>query len=149
RRMENLRWKLRISDRDIDGSPFRNWPRPMPDTIIGPKRRSDRPGEPIKANICEKPVAREGSLDLATAIRPSTELLDDPGGESCGRVGKRKGERLRLCPLYPLVAGLFSEPSRAGFEIGLFFGGGVANRPRITSNGQQVDMDAGQFLGMR
>src|SRR5207245_10937995 len=100
-------------------------------------------------DIREQPVASNRVFDIATAIRPGAELLDDPRGEPGRRVGERKGKRLRLCPLYPLVTGLVSEPCRTLVEIRLLLGRGIGHILLIAADRQQVEVNADQFLGTR
>ena len=49
---------------------------------------------------------RERALDVAVAVAPGAELLDDPGREPRRRVVEPVGQRLRLRALDALVAGL-------------------------------------------
>src|ERR1700730_3470924 len=145
---QDLGRELSIPGRNVDGLSIGNGPRPVPNGVIGPKRRADRAGEPIKTDIREQSVASECGFDIAAAIRPGAELLDDPRGQARGRVAERKGERLRLGALNPLVAGFVSEPYRAVVDIGLLVGSGVGQILLIAPDRQQVEVDADQLLGM-
>ena len=55
--------------------------------------------------LVEQLVLGEAALDVAVAVAPRPELLDDPRGEAGGRVLERVAERLRLGALDLLVAG--------------------------------------------
>src|SRR5262249_59264554 len=93
------------------GGRARPGPRPRLGETVGIERRADRAGEPVETNIREHLIARQRPLDVAVAIRPGAEFLDDPGGEAGGRVVEGEAQRLRLRALNPLKAGLFVEPA--------------------------------------
>src|SRR5262249_57525309 len=93
------------------GGRARPGPRPRLGETVGIERRADRAGEPVETNIREHLIARQRPLDVAVAIRPGAEFLDDPGGEAGGRVVEGEAQRVRLRALNPLIAGLFVEPA--------------------------------------
>ena len=112
RRPQDLARELCVAGGDIDRFPVRDRPGAVHARVIGPERRADRAGEPVERHVGEKVVAAHGVLDLAAAVAPGPELLDDPGGQPGRRIGEPVGERLRLGALDPLVAGLFLQPVR-------------------------------------
>src|SRR3989440_6561606 len=61
-----------------DGDLSRQRPGPVLPRIIRPERRADRAGEPVETDIREELILAEHRLDIAAAIRPGAELVDDP-----------------------------------------------------------------------
>src|SRR5262249_12460220 len=112
-----------VADRGRRRPLDRHGPTPPLAEIIGIERRANRAGEPVETNIREHLIARQRPLDVAVAIRPGAEFLDDPGGEAGGRVVEGEAQRLRLRALNPLIAGLFVEPAlelvKEGFLLGV------------------------------
>src|ERR1700759_5567104 len=78
RRLEDLARKLRIAGRYRDGLAGRQDRRAVKPRIIRPERRPDRAGKPVERDVGEHAVAGNRALDIAAAIRPRTEFLDDP-----------------------------------------------------------------------
>src|SRR5262245_19759919 len=117
-------------------------PWPVHPRVIWPERRTNRAGEPIKADIREQSIPRDHALDIAAAIRPGAELLDDPRGEAGRRVGQRKGERLRPRPLDPLISGFLLEPRREFAKVSFFLGAGVSRRLLVAAHREKVDVNA-------
>ena len=117
--------------------------------IIGIERRSDRAGEPVEADVGEHLVAGEGALDIAAAIGPGAEFLDDPGGEPGGRIGQAEAQRLRARALNRLIAGLLLEPMIELIEKDPLLGRRVLHHVRVAAHGEQIDMNADQLVGMR
>src|SRR5690606_19840989 len=74
--------------------------------VVEPRGRRDRPGDPVDHHVGEELILREAALDVAVAVAPGAELLDDPRGEPGGRVVEAVAERLRLGALDLLIAGL-------------------------------------------
>src|SRR5438270_13041681 len=93
-----------------DGDRSRQRPRPVLPHIIRPKRRADRAGEPVEADIREELILAEHRLDIAAAIRPGAELVDDPRRQPRRRVGQRITERLRPRALDSLITGALAQP---------------------------------------
>ena len=56
-------------------------------------RRADRRGEPVDGDVGEDLVFGEAPLDVAVAVAPGAELLDDPRGEPGGGVGEPERRR--------------------------------------------------------
>ena len=76
------------------------------------------------------------ALDVAAAVGPGAELLDDPRGEAGRRVGQRESQSLRPRPLDPLIPGLFFEPCGKLAEVVFLLGAGRSfdiGRGRLTS----------------
>src|SRR5438045_7402066 len=130
-----------------DGDRSRQRPGPVLPRIIRPKRRADRAGEPVEADIREELILAEHRLDIAAAIRPGAELVDDPRRQPRRRVGQRISERLRPRALDRLVAGALAQPLRELPQISLFLRSRL-RRVAFAPNRQQVHMNAEQFLGV-
>src|SRR6185295_18432813 len=97
----------------------------------------------------EQHVLGESALDVAPAIAPRPELLDDPGGQTHRRVAEPVGQRLRLRALDLHVARLLAHPVRQLLDVLLFLVGGRGWWCLVTSYGEQVDVDAGHAIGIR
>jgi hypothetical protein len=69
-------------------------------------------------------------LDGAAAIGPGAEFFGDPCRQTGRRIGQRKGERLRLGALDPLVAGLLAQPLLEVDEVSLFLLGWIGKNRR-------------------
>ena len=54
----------------------------------------DAPPEPVKRDVGKDLVLGEAALDVAVAVAPRAQLLDDPGGNSGGGVGETDRGRL-------------------------------------------------------
>jgi hypothetical protein len=54
-------------------------------------RRADRAGQPVDRDIREDLVPGEGPLDVAAAVAPRPQLLQDPRRQPGGRVGEPDG----------------------------------------------------------
>src|SRR5438094_149985 len=63
-------------------------------------RRADRPGEPVEHDVGEDLVLREAPLDVAVAVAPRPELLDDPRGQPGGRIGEPERGGLGFRPVH-------------------------------------------------
>ena len=48
---------------------------------VDPHRRADRPGQPVPGQQRADLVPGEAALDVAVAVAPGPQLLDDPGGQ--------------------------------------------------------------------
>jgi hypothetical protein len=147
-RPQDLTRELGISRGYIDGSPLGNRPGPVHARVVRPERGADRAGEPVEADIGEQPITSDHALDIAAAVGPGAELLDDPRGEARRRIGQRESQGLRPCPLDPLIPGLLFEPCGKLAEIVFLLGTGVGRRLLIAAYRQKVDVKADQLLGM-
>src|SRR5436305_9759610 len=145
RRSQNLGRKFGIAGWDGDWS--RQRPGPVLPRIIRPKRRADRAGEPVEADIREELILAEHRLDIAAAIRPGAELVDDPRRQPRRRVGQCISERLRPGALDRLVAGALAQPMRELPQISLFLRSRL-RRVAFAPNRQQVQVNAQQLVGM-
>src|SRR5262249_31967255 len=112
-------------------------------------RGGDGAGEPVDRDIGQERVAADDALDIARAIRPAPELLDNPGGEPRRRIGEGVAEGLRLRPLDVSVAALAVGPLGAALDERRFLRGGRVCRiaRRLEGAGDEVGMDAGEALG--
>jgi hypothetical protein len=150
RRTDDLARERRVAGRHVDRSPIRYRPRPVLAGVIGPERAADRTGEPVEADIRQQLVARERGLDIAVAIGPRAELLDDPRGKPDWRVRQPKGERLRARALDPLIAGFLPEPRAQLFAVGGFLRRRLAEVLRVAPDArQQVQVNAEEPVTMR
>ena len=66
--------------------------------VVGPERRVDRPGHPLRRDVRQHPVQLDRGLELAVLVRPAVELLGDPGGEPGRRIGQAYAS---VCGLVP------------------------------------------------
>src|SRR5512132_4122772 len=57
---------------------------------------ADRPGSPVDGEVGEKVVTVADRVEVAVAVGPSVELLQDPGGKPRWGVVKGVGQGLRL-----------------------------------------------------
>ena len=149
RRTQDLGRKLAIARRHVDRCALGDGPRAVHPGVIRPERRADRAGEPIEADIGQQLVLREHRSDVAAAIGPGAELLDDPGGQAGRRVRQAEGEGLRPRALDPLVA---RSPPSARWRVRP----GKRRSPRalgrrasgVAPHREQVEVDADQLVGM-
>src|ERR1700688_152847 len=102
--LEDFARELRVAgghrDRIADGQDRRA----VKAGIIGPERRTNRPGKPIKRDVGEHAVPADRALDVAIAIRPGAEFLHDPRSEAGRRIGEAEGQRLWTCALDPVIS---------------------------------------------
>ena len=117
RRPDDFAWEFRVTGRHRDRSAGRQDRRAVQAGIIGPERRSDRPGKPIERYVGEHAVPADRALDVASAIRPSAKLLHDPRRQAGRRIGETEGERLRARALDPLITGFFAHPLRKFAQV--------------------------------
>src|SRR5450755_4966463 len=54
-------------------------------------RRANRPREPVDRDVREDLVLREAPLNVAAAVAPRPELLDDPRSKPGWRIGEPEG----------------------------------------------------------
>src|SRR5205823_14582370 len=94
-------------------------------------------------DVGEDLVLGEAPLDVAVAVAPGPELLDDPRREPGWGVGEPEGGGLRFCAVYGGVGSLGRAPGRDVFEPGALLGreigrvSGEDGQPRVgTVNGQ-------------
>jgi hypothetical protein len=59
-----------------------DYPFPVMAGVVGPKRRPDRARRPIHHHRRNQVIFGESALQIAVAVTPPGELLDDPGGET-------------------------------------------------------------------
>ena len=59
-----------------------DYPFPVMAGVVGPKRRPDRARRPIHHHRRNQVLFGESALQIAVAVTPPGELLDDPGGET-------------------------------------------------------------------
>src|SRR6202035_551247 len=76
----------------------------------------DRPREPVERDVREDLVFREASFDVAVAVAPRPEFLDDPRGEPGRRVGEPERRGLGLRAVYRGVGTLGRAPGRGGLD---------------------------------
>src|SRR5262249_58789434 len=73
-------------------------------------RAADAPGDPVDHHVRQQLIFGEAALDVATAVAPGSELLDDPCREARRRVVERVGEGLGPGALDVLIASLGLNP---------------------------------------
>ena len=56
--------------------------------VVRPERGADGAGDPVEHDVGQQLVLGEAALDVAVAVAPGAELLDDPGGQPGRRVGQ-------------------------------------------------------------
>src|SRR5580704_12451445 len=140
-RTHQLRRKQRDRSRRFDSRAGLQPPRMVPRLVVQPRRRVYRLRDPVDHHVGQQLIARETLLDVAMTIAPRAELLDDPRRQSRRRIVEPVRQRLRLGPLYPLVAGL----GRAEFfqiaEKHFLFGRELGRAASFSwSNRDHVDM---------
>jgi len=77
---------------------------------VGRERRRYRLGDPVDHDVGQDLIAREGSFDVTSAIRPASILFDDPGGKAYWRVVQTKGQCLRSRLLKVFVGSFIALP---------------------------------------
>src|SRR5262249_13622317 len=108
RRLQDLLREDRAAGRDVHPEGLR-WELPgVHHLVVEPRRRRRRLRHPVEHHVGEQLVLREAPLDVAVAVAPRAELLDDPGAEPGWGVVQRVAERLRLRALDALVARLLA-----------------------------------------
>src|SRR5262249_27648461 len=89
---------------DLDeATPIRR-PPDLARLVVEARRGRDRVRDPVERDVGEELVLGEAALDVAVAVRPSAEFLDDPGRQPDRRVLEAVADRLRLRALDLLVA---------------------------------------------
>ena len=81
-------------------------------------------------------------FDVAAAIRPGAELLDDPGGEARRRIRQAEGQRLRPRALDPLIPHLLLDPDRQLVEENLLVGRRIRDHLRIAADREEIEVNA-------
>ena len=56
----------------------------MDHLVVEAHRRRDRLRHPVERDVGQQVVLGEAPLDVAVAVAPGPELLDDPGREASG-----------------------------------------------------------------
>src|ERR671917_1728920 len=95
-----------------------DYPFPVMAGVVGPKRRPDRARRPIHHHRRNQVLFGESALRIAVAVAPPGELLDDPSGETDGRVGQRVSRSLRARVLEHRVAGFPVQPFATVGDVG-------------------------------
>src|SRR3984893_17035079 len=155
-RSRRARWfeyfagKLRIAGGNGDRTAGGQDGRAVQAGIIGPERRADRPGEPVKRDVGEHAVPADCALDRATAIGTGAELRPDPRSEPGGRIRQGECEWLRPRALDPLITGLLARPMRKLVEVTPLLLGRIGKGGRIAARGHhQIDVDSDQAIRIR
>src|ERR1700678_199453 len=99
------------------------------------------------APVAQELVAGERGFYVTVAIRPGVELLDDPRGESGGRVRQPERKSSWLRALDPLISALLPEEMLELPEERLLLGRPVFQHLRVAAHGQEIEMDADEALG--
>src|SRR5262245_15475128 len=113
----DLTRKGEIGGRHVDARAGGDGPVAVPGGVVGPEGGVDGASGPVEHHGCQQLVLGKAPLDLPTAVAPTPELLDDPGGQANGGVGQTVRERLGFGPLDPLVSCLFREPVLQLLEV--------------------------------
>src|SRR5262249_6516325 len=135
-----------VSSRRRNRRAIRDHPGSMPAKVIGIERRSDGAREPIEADVGQYLVTREDALDIAAAVGPSAEFLDDPRREPRRRIAEAEAQGLRARALNPLIAGLLIQPMGELIEKDALLGGRIFYPVRLAADGKQIDMNADQLI---
>ena len=110
------------------------------------RRRAEGARDPVERDVGQQQVAGEDRLDVAAAVAPGPELLDDPRQLAHRRVVQRVGERLRTGALDGRVAALLDGPGgRVGQPavlLGRALGAGAGDPER------QREVDPGDGVGV-
>src|SRR5579864_5756798 len=118
----------------------------MPRLVIEARRRVNRLRDPIDHHVGQQLILGEAALDVAAAIAPGAELLDDPSGKTGRRIVEAVGERLRLGALNPLVAGFIAPEALQvgqkyllrGTELGVASALGCADRDHVNVDSIEI-----------
>ena len=76
------------------------------EVVVHAHRRRRRLRDPVHHEVRQQRVLAESALDVAVAVAPRAELLDDPRREPDRRIVERGGQRLRLRHLQARVRDL-------------------------------------------
>src|SRR5262249_27438266 len=72
--------------------------------VVEEERGVDRAGHPVEGDDRQELVLCEAALDIAVAVAPGAELVDNPRCQSGRRVVEAEGEGLRVAALLVGVA---------------------------------------------
>ena len=119
--------------------------------VVDARRRRDRLRRPVDGDVRQQLVLRELALDVAVAVAPGPELLDDPRGQPRRRVVQAVAQGLRLGPLDVAVAPLVGEellplPAARQF-LGRDAGGRILHAGR-RARGHHVQVHPDHPVGM-
>jgi hypothetical protein len=146
RRPHDLLREGGVGRRHLDALAVADRPGRVVARVVGPEGRVDRARDPVERDVGQELVLGKPALDVAAAVAPRPELLDDPGREPGRRVRETEGQRLGLRALDPLVAGLLTEPGPQVVEVGTLLRRGVFRAGEVAAQRQEVDVDACQPL---
>ena len=113
---------------------------------VDARRARRAAGRPVDHDVRQQHVLREGPLDVAVAVAPRAELLDDPGGQARGRVGQPDRERVGLGAPAAARTGVLRGASAAAAASA-----SASSRPGSRGGGadHEVEVDAGDVVGVR
>src|SRR5918998_290122 len=126
-----------------------DYPLPVVAGVVGPKRRPDRARRPVHHHRRNQVVFGESALRIAVAVAPPGELLDDPSGETDGRVGQRVSRSLRARPLQQRVPGFLVQPFAKLAQVGRLFLRGVLRPAGIVAQREHVQVKPQHGVGVR
>src|SRR5262245_11918918 len=86
-RMEDLARELRVPRRHVDPCRGKR-PSAVYPVVVRPEGRVDRAGHPVNRDVRQDVVTAEARLDVAAAVRPALELLDNPARQPDRRIGE-------------------------------------------------------------
>src|SRR5215510_13138293 len=142
--------KVEIGRWHVDARAGGHGPVAVTGRIVGPEGGVDGAGGPVEHHSRQQLVLGKAPLDLPTAIAPTPELLDDPGGQADGGVGQTVRERLGFGPLDPLVSCLFREPVLQLLEVvPLLVCWTLWTFDLAECSSDKVEVNPVQMLGMR
>src|ERR1700679_636120 len=82
-------------------------------------------------------------------IGPGAEFLHDPRRKPRRRIRQAKAQGLRPRALNRRIGGILLEPVFDLVDKNLLLGSGILDQFRLAANGQEVDVNADQLVGMR
>src|SRR5262245_20530395 len=115
--------------------------------VVGPERGANRTGEPVERDVRQQVVAAEGVLQVAVAIGPGAELLDDPCGKPGRGIAQAESEGLRPGSLDPLVAGLFLQELANLFGVAPLLQRGTSRQGSVGPQRRQIDWECNDVTG--
>src|SRR5258706_5193829 len=150
RRFEDFARKLRVAGGHRNRIARGQDRRTVKAGLIGPERRADRTGKPIKRYVGQHAVPADRALNVAIAIEPRAEFLHNPCSEASGRIREAEGKRLWARALDPLITSLFTRPVRKLAQVTPLLLGRIGKGGRIAACGHhQIDVDADHPIRMR
>jgi hypothetical protein len=131
--------------RHLDSCVRRRWSFEVLAVVVTAHRGADGGGDPVDGQVGQELVRGGSRFDLAATIAEGGEEVDDPRGQSCGRVDEPVRDGLRFRGLHPGVGDIVGAFARVRLDE-------LAHRGRPRLRGwvevEGAEVEADQMPGM-